>query len=101
MARFVGQGMATLVVRLFFVVLLTLADMRETDKYRFLDSPVSQVGLFSDAVESFAQHFSAAHKKTEAIKHILPRQSTAQPESTRRRGHPPVLSSTPAKLVKQ
>ena len=53
-ARSVGQAMATLVVQQRHLW-LTLADMRDTDKYRFLDSPISQVGLFGDAVESFAE----------------------------------------------
>ncbi|RXN21499.1 interferon-induced very large GTPase 1-like protein [Labeo rohita] len=56
---------------------LCLADMRETDKIRFLNAPVSQTGLFGDAVENFAQQFSAAQKQTEAIRHILPRRPAA------------------------
>ncbi len=71
-----GQAMSTLVVqerRLW----LNLVDMRESDKYHFLDSPISQAGLFGDVVESFSQHFSAAQKQTEAIKHILPRRPAA------------------------
>ncbi len=51
---------------------LCLADMKEVDKARFLNAPVSQTGLFGDAVENFAQQFSAAQKQTEAIRHILP-----------------------------
>ncbi len=43
--------------------------MRESDKHRFLDSPISQAGLFGDAVESFAQQFSAAQKQTEVVRH--------------------------------
>lgn len=31
--------------------------------------------LFGEAVESFAQQFSAEQKQTEAIKHILPQQT--------------------------
>ncbi len=44
---------------------LCLADMRDTDKVRFLNSPVSQTGLFGDAVENFAQQFSAVQKQSE------------------------------------
>ncbi len=51
---------------------LCLADMRDTDKVRFLNSPVSQTGLFGDAVKNFAQQFSAVQKQSEAISHILP-----------------------------
>ncbi len=58
---------------------------------------MSQTGLFGDAVEKFAQQFSAAQKQTEAIRHILPRRAAAAstrppaavPRSTRRRGRPP------------
>ncbi len=46
--------------------------MREADKYRFLDSPISQAGLFGEAVEGFAQQFSATQKQMEAFRHILP-----------------------------
>ncbi len=51
---------------------LNLADMSESDKHRFLDSPISQAGLFADAVESFAQQFSITQKRTEAIGHPAP-----------------------------
>ena len=107
-ARSVGQAMSTLVVQERHLW-LNLADMRDTDKYRFLDAPLSQVGLFGDAVESFAQQFSAAQKQTEAIRHILPRRAAAAPTrppaaappSTRRRGRPPSAFSAPAKPQQQ
>ncbi len=57
-ARALGQTMSTLVVQERHLW-LTLADMRETYKHCFLDSPISQVGLFGEAVEDFAQQFSA------------------------------------------
>ncbi len=56
-ARALGQTMSTLVVQERHLW-LTLADMRESDKHRFLDSPISQAGLFGEAVEDFAQQFS-------------------------------------------
>ncbi len=62
-----GQMMSTLVVQERHLW-LTLVDMRKSDKHRFLDSPISQAGLFGDAVEDFAQQFSAAQKQTEAIR---------------------------------
>ncbi len=52
---------------------LDLAEMKDVDKARFLDAPISQAGLFGDTVEGFAQQFSAVQKQTEAIQHILPR----------------------------
>ncbi len=45
-ARALGQTMSTLVVQERHLW-LTLADMREADKHRFLDSPISQAGLFA------------------------------------------------------
>ncbi len=89
---------------------LTLADMRESDKHRFLDSPISQAGLFGEAVEGFAQQFSAAQQQTEAFRHILPRRSAAvstpppaaAPPSARRRTRPPAAStSAPARPQQQ
>ncbi len=65
-ARALGQTMSTLVVQERHLW-LTLAYMRESDKHRFLDSPISQAGLFGEAVEDFAQQFSAAQKQTEAF----------------------------------
>ncbi len=109
-ARALGQTMSTLVVQERHLW-LTLSDMRESDKHRFLDSPISQAGLFGEAeVEDFAQQFSAAQKQTEAFRHILPRRSAAvstpppaaAPPSARRRGRPPAAStSAPARPQQQ
>ncbi len=79
---------------------LDLAEMKDVDKARFLDAPISQAGLFGDTVEGFAQQFSAVQKQTEAIQHILPwRDAPAataaprtRPPSARRRGRPPASS---------
>ncbi|KAI2650070.1 30S ribosomal protein S3 [Labeo rohita] len=71
-ARSLGQVMSTIVVQERHLW-LTLAQMADVDKSRFLDASISQGGLFGDTVEDFAQQFSAVQKQTEAIKHILPR----------------------------
>ncbi len=85
-----------------------LADMRDADKHRFLDSLISQAGLFGEAVEGFAQQFSAAQKQTVAF--LLPRQSpavstpppAAAPPSARRRGRPSAASTSgPARPQQQ
>ncbi|KAL0187926.1 hypothetical protein M9458_015025, partial [Cirrhinus mrigala] len=47
MARALGQVMSTMVVQERHLW-LNLAQMSDVDKVRFLDAPVSQVGLFSD-----------------------------------------------------
>ncbi len=97
-----GRAMSTMVVQERHLW-LCLADMKEVDKARFLNAPVSQTGLFGDAVENFAQQFSTAQKQTEAIRHILPRRAAAAstrppaavPRSTRRRGRPPATAPAP------
>ncbi len=101
-ARAVGRAMSTLVVQERHLW-LCLADMRDTDKVRFLNSPVSQTGLFGDAVENFTQQFSTVQKQSEAISHILPRRSAvastlppAAPQPARRRGRPPATAPGPA-----
>ncbi len=108
-AQALGQTMSTLVVQERHLW-LTLTDTRESDKHRFLDSPISQVGLFGEAVEDFAQQFSAAQKQTEAFHHILPRRSAAvstpppaaAPSPARRRRRPPAAStSAPARPQQQ
>ncbi|KAI2651032.1 ORF V: Enzymatic polyprotein [Labeo rohita] len=96
-ARSLGQVMSTIVVQEQHLW-LTLAQMADVDKSRFLDAPISQGGLFGDTVEDFAQQFSAVQKQTEAIKHILPCRdlpSTSTgppPPPARRRGRPPVAT---------
>ncbi|KAI2651906.1 ORF V: Enzymatic polyprotein [Labeo rohita] len=93
-ARSLGQVMSTIVVQERHLW-LTLAQMADVDKSRFLDAPISQGGLFGDTVEDFAQQFSAVQEQTEAIKHILSRRDiptmSAGPQSppARRRGRPP------------
>ncbi len=97
-ARSLGKAMSTMVVQERHLW-LNLAEMKDVDKARFLDAPISQGGLFGDTVEGFAQQFSAVQQQTEAIQHILPRcdaPSTAapgaRPQSARRRGRPPASS---------
>ncbi len=92
-AQSLGRAISTLVVQERHLW-LCLADMKEQEKVQFLNAPVSQTGLFGDAVESFAQQFSAAQKQTEAFKHIMRRRKpaastpAAAPQLARRRGRP-------------
>ncbi len=98
-ARSLGKAMSTMVVQERHLW-LNLAEMKDVDKARFLDAPISQAGLFDDTVEGFAQQFSAVQKQTEAIQHILPRRDApavaaaprTRPPSARRRGRPPASS---------
>lgn len=69
--------------------------MKELDKVQFLNAPVSWTGLFSDALESFAQQFWVAQKQTEAFRHIQHRRNSAAstpvaaPQPACHLGHPP------------
>ncbi len=97
-ARSLWKAMSTMVVQERHLW-LNLAEMKDVDKARFLDAPISQAGLFGDTVEGFAQQFSTVQQQTEAIQHILPRRDApstaapgARPQSARRRGRPPVSS---------
>ncbi|KAL0199155.1 hypothetical protein M9458_007695, partial [Cirrhinus mrigala] len=69
-----GRAMSTMVIQEHHLW-LNLAEMRDAEKVRFLDAPISQAGLFGETVEEFAQQFSTVKQQMEAIKHILPRQS--------------------------
>ncbi len=75
-AQTLGHAMPTLVVQELHLW-LCLADMKEQKKVQFLNAPVSHTGLFGDAVESFAQQFSASKKQNEAIKHIMRQRNPA------------------------
>ncbi len=97
-ARSLGKAMSTMVVQERHLW-LNLAEMKDVDKARFLNVPISQAGLFGDTVECFVQQFSAVQQQTEAIQHILPWRDApstaapgARPQSARRRGHPPASS---------
>ncbi len=80
-AQSLGRAMSTLVVQERHLW-LCLTDMKEQEKVQFLNAPVSQTGLFGDAVESCPQQFSAAQKQTEAIKHIMRRRKPEKEEES-------------------
>ncbi len=98
-ARSLWKAMSTLMVQDHHLW-LSLVELSDVDKVRFLDAPVSQAGLFGDTVEDCVQPFSAVQKQIEAIQHILPRRDApsstaplqAKPQSAHRRGCPPVSS---------
>ncbi|MGL5830224.1 MAG: hypothetical protein ACRC0L_11735, partial [Angustibacter sp.] len=106
-ARSLGQVLSTMVVQERHRW-LNLAQRADVDKVRFLNAPVSQVGLFGDTVEDFAQQFSAIQRQTEAIKpnlhlpvaegallRLLHRASSApRRRAPRRRAAPPVTQGT-------
>ncbi|KAI2645050.1 Transposon Ty3-G Gag-Pol polyprotein [Labeo rohita] len=65
-ARALGQVMSTLVVQERHLW-LTLAQMADVDKARFLDAPISQGGLFGDTVEDFAQQDRSLAKDLRSV----------------------------------
>ncbi len=69
--RSLGKAMSTMVVQERHLW-LNLVEMKDVDKARFLDAPISQAGLFGDTIEGFAQQFSAVQQQTEAIQHTFP-----------------------------
>ncbi|KAI2643782.1 ORF V: Enzymatic polyprotein [Labeo rohita] len=95
MARSLGQVMSTVVVQERHLW-LTLAQMADADKARFLDAPISQGGLFGNTVEDVAQQFSAVQKQTEALKHIFPRRDSATTSACPSPRVPPAAPKTPA-----
>lgn len=107
-ASSLGRAMSTLVVQECHIW-LSLADMRDTDKVRFLNASVSQTGLFGDAVENLAQQVLAAQKQTEAIRHILPRRpaaastlpTAAVPQPAHCRGQSPATATAHASHLQQ
>ncbi len=70
-SRSLGKAMSTMVVQ-ERPLWLNLVEMKDVDKARFLEAPISQAGLFGDTVEGFAQQFSAVQQQTEAIQHTCP-----------------------------
>ncbi|KAL0187989.1 hypothetical protein M9458_015088, partial [Cirrhinus mrigala] len=82
-AQALGRAMSTMVVQERHLW-LNLAEMRDAEKARFLDAPISQTGLFGETVEEFAQQFSTVKQQTAAIKHILPRRAASTAQLSRR-----------------
>ncbi|KAL0160844.1 hypothetical protein M9458_044569, partial [Cirrhinus mrigala] len=94
-AQALGRAMSTMVVQERHLW-LNLAEMRDAEKARFLDAPISQAGLFGEAVEEFAQQFSTAKQQTEAIKHILPRRAASAGSAQPTQQPPPPTRMTQA-----
>ncbi len=65
-AQSLGKAMSTLVVQECHLW-LSLAERSDVDKVSFLDTLVSQAGLFGDTVEDCAQQCSAVQKQTEGV----------------------------------
>ncbi len=57
-----GKAMMSSMVVQEHQLWLNLAEMKDVDKARFLKATISQVGLFGDTIEGFAQQFSAVQQ---------------------------------------
>ncbi|KAL0179586.1 hypothetical protein M9458_025028, partial [Cirrhinus mrigala] len=97
-AQALGRAMSTMVVQECHLW-LNLAEMRDAEKARFLDAPISQTGLFGETVEEFAQQplntsclgVQRANLRlmAQAPQPAGPAARPAQRSSTRRRVAPP------------
>ncbi len=73
-ARAVGRSMAGSVdaERHFWLI---LTEIREKEKVLLLDAPISQSGLFGEAVSSVVEKFCSAKTQSAALKQFMPRRT--------------------------
>ncbi len=64
---------------------LRMTEMKEADKFPFLDVPVSSGNLFGPAVEGFAECFTEAQKSSQVMRHFLPKHTSSSSASSRPR----------------
>ncbi len=60
-----------------------MMEMKEADKASFLDALISSGSLFGPAVEGFAERFTEAQKSSQAMRHFLPKRTSASSASSR------------------
>ncbi|KAL0150774.1 hypothetical protein M9458_053932 [Cirrhinus mrigala] len=87
-AQALGRAMSTMVVQERHLW-LNLAEMRDAEKFRFLDAPISLAVFFGETLEEFARQFSTVKKQAEAIKHILPQCVASASPAPPRQQHTP------------
>ncbi len=71
-ARAVGRSMAGSVAAEHHLW-LNLTEIREKEKVFLLDAPISQSGLFGEAVSSVVEKFRSAKTQSAALKQFMPR----------------------------
>ncbi len=86
-AQAIERSMSSLIV-LERQLWLTMTEMKEADKFPFLDAPISSGFLFEPAVEGFAERFTEAQKSSQAMRHFLPKCSSSSSASSRPRPAP-------------
>ncbi len=72
-AQAIGCSMSSLIVERH--LWLTMTEMKEADKFPFLDAPVSSGSLFGPVVEGFVERFTEAQKSSQATQHFLPKRT--------------------------
>ncbi|XP_077058206.1 uncharacterized protein LOC143710852 [Siphateles boraxobius] len=98
-AQAIGRNMASLVV-LERHLWLTLTDIKDAERTKFLDAPVSSTGLFGPAVKGFSERYTEAQKASQAMRHFLPKRSSSA--SSAHKLAPPTLRPTkPTKQASQ
>ncbi len=80
----IGRSMSSLTV-LERHLWLTMPEMKEEDKFPFLDAPISSGSLFGPAMEGFAERFTEAQKSSQAMRHYLPKHTSSSSASARGR----------------
>ncbi len=73
-ARAVGRSMAALVAAELHLW-LNLTEIREREKVFLMDAPISQSGLFGEAVSAVVDKFRSAKTQSAALKQFMPRRS--------------------------
>ncbi len=73
-ARAVGRSMAALVAAECHLW-LNLTEIREREKVFLMDAPISQSGLFGEAVSAVVDKFRSAKTQSAALKQFMPRRS--------------------------
>ncbi len=73
-ARAVGRSMAALVAAERHLW-LNLTEIREREKVFLLDAPISQCGLFGEAISAVVDKFRSAKTQSAALKQFMPRRS--------------------------
>ncbi len=73
-ARAVGRSMAGSVAAERHLW-LNLTEIREKEKVFLLDAPISQSGLFGEAVSSVVEKFRSAKTQSAALKQFMPRRT--------------------------
>ncbi|MGL5564841.1 MAG: hypothetical protein ACRDC4_03840 [Plesiomonas sp.] len=71
-ARAVGRSMAGLIT-VERHLWLNLTDIKEKDKSFLLDAPISQDGLFGEAVTTVVDKFRAAKQQSAVLRQLIPR----------------------------